>query len=482
MSSANTYEAVIGLEVHIQLQTQSKLFCGDANKFGAEPNTNISAFTLALPGTLPVINQEAVQLAIKLGLACNSTINPLNYFARKHYFYPDSPKGFQTTQDAEPIILGGELPIIVNGKTITIAIHHAHLEEDAGKSIHDLSATQSMIDLNRAGTPLVELVTMPCLHSADEAAAFVLELRRIVRWLGISDGNMEEGSIRADVNVSLRPTGTTTLGTRVEVKNVNSVRFIKKAIEFEIDRLTKMLDNGETVIQQTRSFDASNDTTFALREKEDANDYRYMPEPDLPAITITQQQIDAVAATMPELPMAKEMRYMADYSFTSNIAKQLTEDADTNEYFEALSQQCNNPKTAANWLTGPIAFYCNENNLPITAYPIRVASIAEIIKLIDNGSINYQIATTKLLPLLYNNVTANPLEICQANALIIEKNNDALAALVNEVLQTMPDKVAEYKKGKKGLMGLFTGQIMKKTKGMGDAKTINELLTQILEN
>ena len=481
MSSIPKYEVVIGLEVHIQLLTQSKLFCGDANKFGAAPNNNISAFTLALPGTLPVVNLQAIQLAIKLGLACNSTINPINYFARKHYFYPDSPKGFQTTQDTQPIILGGHVPITINGSIKNIAIHHAHLEEDAGKSIHDLNNTQSYIDLNRAGTPLIELVTMPCLHSANDAAAFVLELRRLVRWLGISDGNMDEGSIRADVNVSLRPIGTQTLGTRVEVKNVNSVRFIKKAIEYEVIRLTKILDAGETVQQQTRSFDAATDTTFALRNKEDANDYRYMPEPDLPAIVITPEQIETVKATITELPLQTELRYKTAYGLTDNIARQLTEEQETAAYFEQLLLATNNPKATANWLTGPILFYCSQANVALSKYPIPFTSIAQIIGLIDAGTINYQIATTKLLPLLYNNHKETPINLCTTHGLIIEKNNDALHAIITEVLNAMPQKVAEYKNGKKGLLSLFTGQIMKKTSGLADAKIINNLLTQMLQ-
>jgi aspartyl-tRNA(Asn)/glutamyl-tRNA(Gln) amidotransferase subunit B len=479
MSESFKYEVVIGLEVHIQLATKSKLFCADANRFGAEGNENISAFTLALPGTLPVLNKEAVQLAIKLGIACNSTINQLNYFARKHYFYPDSPKGFQTTQDEKPIIVGGSVPIEVNGAIKNIEIHHAHMEEDAGKSLHDQHDTKTYVDLNRAGTPLIELVTMPCIHSADEAAAFVLELRRMVRWLGISDGNMEEGSIRADVNVSLRLKGETKLGTRVEVKNVNSVRFIKKAIECEVERIAKKLDNGETILQETRGFDANTGITYALREKEDANDYRYMPEPDLPAIIIEAEEIEKVTQTLEELPWQKQQRYVKTFGFNNNLAKQLTEEKNINTFFEQLATKTN-AKQAANFTVGAVQTYCNENNIAIETYPITIEKIAEIITLVESKQITHQIATTKLLPALYDNADKKVLAICEELELLNKESGNDISTLISEVLNSMPDKVVEYRKGKKGLIGLFTGQVMKKTKGMGDAKMINELLLEKL--
>ncbi len=479
MSESSTYEAVIGLEVHIQLATTSKLFCADANSFGAIGNENISAFTLALPGTLPVINKQAVKLAIRLGLACNSTINKLNYFARKHYFYPDSPKGFQTTQDEKPIIIGGYIPIEVHGEVKNIDIHHAHMEEDAGKSLHDQHATKTYVDLNRAGTPLIELVTAPCIHSAEEAAAFVLELRRMVRWLGISDGNMEEGSIRADVNVSLRKKGSTILGTRVEVKNVNSIRFIKKAVECEVERIAKKLDNNETIIQETRGFDANTGITYALREKEDANDYRYMPEPDLPAILIEDVEIEEEKLHIEELPWQKQQRYIKTFGFNNNIAKQLTEEKNSNVFFEALLAKTN-PKQASNWTVGPVQFYCNENNLSIEDYPLTVDKIGELITLIEDKQITYQIATTKLLPALYEKPNISVVLVCEEMGLLNNNAENNIRELIDEMLNSMPDKVLEYKKGKKGLLGLFTGQVMKKTKGLGDAKIINEILLEKL--
>jgi aspartyl-tRNA(Asn)/glutamyl-tRNA(Gln) amidotransferase subunit B len=480
MSQPIIYEPVIGLEVHIQLLTKSKLFCADANSFSEAPNTAISEISLALPGTLPVINKEAIQLGIQLGVACNATVNTVNYFARKHYFYPDSPKAFQTTQDEAPIFTGGYLPISIGDAVKNIEIHHAHLEEDAGKSIHDMHDDYTFIDLNRAGTPLIELVTQPCLHSAEEAALFVTQLRRLVRWLGISDGNMEEGSIRADVNVSLKPKGSTTLGTRVEVKNVNSIRFIKKAIECEIERLTQMLQQGKTIVQETRGFNANDGSTYSLREKEDAHDYRYMPEPDLMPVIIEPATIHHTTNSLPELPWALEHKYVNTFGLTNGIAKQLTDDKDINNYFEALYNACGNAKAAANWITGPIQQYCNEATIAISDYPLSVQKIAEIIEIINTGKINYQIATAKLLPLLYKTPEANINELCATNELIIADNANEIETWVNEVLDNMPDKVAEYKKGKKGLLSLFTGQVMKKSKGKANANIVNEIILKKL--
>ena len=294
MAVGEKYEAVIGLEIHAQLATSSKLFCGDAASFGAEPNTHISPITMGHPGTLPKTNAKAIEYAIRIGLACGSKIAKDNYFARKNYFYPDLPKGYQVSQHTTPICEGGTISIQLPTGEKIVQLNRIHLEEDAGKSIHDISATDTLIDLNRAGTPLIEMVTEPCIHSAEEAFLFVTEVRKLVRWIGICDGNMEEGSLRCDANISIRLKGVTTLGTRVEVKNLNSIRNIKKAIEFEIDRLIEITETGGTIIQQTRSFDANNDTTFSIRDKEDANDYRYFPEPDLPPFIITDEFLNQI--------------------------------------------------------------------------------------------------------------------------------------------------------------------------------------------
>ena len=338
MTSSKQYEAVIGLEVHAQLATNSKLFCSDATTFGAPPNTQISPITMGHPGSLPKTNKKAVEFAIKMGLACGCTIVKENYFARKNYFYPDLPKGYQISQHTTPICAGGKIPIKVEGQKRYVQLNRIHLEEDAGKSIHDIDPTHTLIDLNRAGTPLIEIVTEPDLYSAEEAFAYVTEIRKLVQWLGICDGNMEEGSLRCDANVSVRLKGEKKLGTRVEVKNLNSIRNVKKAIEFETARLIEILETGGTITQQTRSFDASNDTTFAIRDKEEANDYRYFPDPDLAPFVLSESYIDAIKTGLPILPAAIEEKLMTQFQLSAYDAAQLCESLATVHYFEAAAQ------------------------------------------------------------------------------------------------------------------------------------------------
>ncbi|HEY2727791.1 MAG TPA: Asp-tRNA(Asn)/Glu-tRNA(Gln) amidotransferase subunit GatB, partial [Parafilimonas sp.] len=336
MGDAQKYEAVIGLEVHARLSTNSKLFSSDANVYGASPNGNVGVITLAHPGTLPKTNKKAIEYAVMMGIACNCTINQKNYFARKHYFYPDLPKGFQTSQHTAPICLDGFVTIHSTAGECNIKLHHIHLEEDAGKSIHDIDDEFSYIDYNRAGTPLIEIVTEPDMHSAEEAGLFVTELRKLVRWINICDGNMEEGSLRCDANVSLRLKGETKLGTKVEVKNLNSIRNVKKAIEFEIERMTAMLDSNEKIYQQTRRFDASNDTTFAIREKEEANDYRYFPEPDLPPLNLSDDYLLSIKNNLPALPQQLYKKYQADFGLSEYDAAQLTGEKEIADYFEEV--------------------------------------------------------------------------------------------------------------------------------------------------
>ena len=475
MAISDKYEAVIGLEVHAQLATNSKLFCGDRIQFGAEPNTHISPITMAYPGTLPKTNAKAIEYAVKMGIACGCEIVQTNYFARKNYFYPDLPKGYQISQHTTPICKGGQVKIKLADKERYIQLNRIHLEEDAGKSIHDIDDEYTCIDLNRAGTPLIEIVTEPDLFSADEAWQYVSEIRKMVRWLNICDGNMEEGSLRCDANVSIRLKGETKLGTKVEVKNLNSIRNIKKAIEFEIDRMIGIVENGGTIQQQTRSFDASNDTTFAMRDKEEANDYRYFPDPDLPAFVLSNQYLEGIQKNMPLLPEQLYKQFQIEYSLNNYDAAQLTEDKATADYFQLVVVYTKNYKQIANWMLGPLKQILNEQSKNFSNLDLDPKLFAELIQLVEDGKVNFSIAAAKILPLLFAS-TASPLQIAEQLQIIQVSDTNELAIWVDEVIAAMPDKVAEYQKGKKGLIGLFVGEVKKKSKGKADPKLVTQLL------
>lgn len=479
MKESPVYEVVIGLEIHAQLATKSKLFCGDGISFGAAPNTQVSAISLAHPGTLPKTNREAVALAVQLGLACNCEIEQENYFARKNYFYPDLPKGYQISQHTSPICKGGFITITTSAGTRDIQLNRIHLEEDAGKSLHDQDPQRSFIDLNRAGTPLVEIVTEPNLFSAEEAAQFVTEIRKLVRWLGVSDGNMEEGSLRCDANISLRPKGTTQLGTKVEVKNLNSIRHLKKAIDYEVSRMTTLLLEGDSIQQQTRSFDATTDTTFSLRNKEEANDYRYFPDPDLAPFTITEAYLTQVRANMPELPQQLQERFLQIEGLTPYDARQLSEDMATAGFFEATLEICYQPKAIANWILGPIKQWMNEQPTTDVSFPISPAVLADMIELVESGQLNFSVASGKLLPaIISTNKHARQLAV-EMN-LLQTNEADELTTWINQVLQRMPEKVIEYKKGKKGLIGLFVGEVKKLSAGKANPQEVTRLLEEQL--
>ncbi len=471
------FEIVIGLEVHIRLATKTKLFSSDSAEYGGIPNGHTSVLTLAHPGTLPMLNASAVRMAIKLGLACHCTINPFSYFARKHYFYPDSPKGFQTTQHTAPICIGGYLSLSTGKK---IHIHHIHLEEDAAKSLHDQEPGFTWIDYNRAGTPLMELVTEPCIESADDAAAFVSELHRLVQWIEVSDGNMEEGSLKCDVNISARKAGDTLLGTKVEIKNVNSIRNIRKAASVEAERLIGCLQSGEKIIQQTRSFDANTDTTFSLREKEEANDYRYFPEPDLPPIHLSEAYIESVRASLPELPQALIERLKEQYQLNDYDATQISLDKKAVQYFEKINLFTNQSKQAANWINGAIKQYLNDGGFEFDAFPIAPEKIADIIHLIESNTISHTAATSRLFPALISEPSADVESL--ANSLNIIQISDAneLTEWVQQAIDKMPDKVLAYQKGKKGLIGLFMGEVKKISGGKADAQITLQLLEEKL--
>ncbi len=480
MSLTDKYEAVIGLEVHTQLLTESKLFCGDNTAFGNPPNTNISPVSLAHPGTLPVMNKKAIDYAISLGLAFNCGIVRNNYFARKNYFYPDLPKGYQVSQHTTPICKNGFVTISTDGIERNILLNRIHLEEDAGKSIHDADENFTCIDLNRAGTPLLEIVSEPDMHTSEEAYAYVTEIRKTVRYLQICDGNMEEGSMRCDANVSIRLKGAKELGTKVEVKNLNSIKNVKKAIDFEIQRLIKLVENGEHVIQETRSFDATNGTTFSLRNKEEANDYRYFPEPDLAPFFISEEKIESIKQALPELSGALEKKFIEQYSLSAADAKVICDDRATASYFENIIAHTKNYKAAANWLLGPLKSYLNENSLSIEKFNGEPEIIAKLISLVDEGAVSFGVAASKIFPVLLEDPAKDPKQVAKEMNLLQERNDDTLSNWVDEVLANMPDKVSEYKKGKKNLVGLFAGEVKKLSKGKADMQAVNKLLNQKL--
>lgn len=474
------YEVVIGLEVHVQLLTKSKLFCGDSAAFGAAPNTHISPITLAHPGTLPKMNKKAIEYAVKLGLALHCEIEQQNYFARKNYFYPDLPKGYQISQHTTPICKNGIVKINVGGTERDIHLNRIHIEEDAGKSLHDVDELYTAIDLNRAGVPLLEIVSEPDLHSSDEAFAYVTELRRLVRWLEICDGNMEEGSMRCDANISIRLKGETKLGTRVEVKNLNSIRNVKRAIDVEVDRLIGITEAGEKIIQETRSYDADNNTTFALRSKEEADDYRYFADPDLTPFNITDAYLEEIKESLPALPEELEKKYKEVFQLPAYDATVICSDKMQVGFFEDIIKHTSNYKAAANWLMGPIRSYLNENNTELSSFPVAPAAIAALIQLVAEGKLNFSIASTRILNELIKNPGADPLQIATSMNLIQESDSGSVAAWVDEVISKMPEKVKEYKSGKKGLLGLFAGEVKKISKGKADMQIVNKLLAEKL--
>ena len=480
MKNNDQYQVVIGLEVHAQLLTKTKLFSSDSIAFGADANTQVSPISLAHPGTLPVMNKEVIELAVRLGLALNCRINQHTYFARKNYFYPDLPKGYQVSQHTEPVCIGGYMGIQTTGGEKKIQLNRIHIEEDAGKSIHDLEENYSSIDLNRAGTPLLEIVTEPCLHSSEEAFVFLTALRKLVRWINVCDGNMEEGSMRCDANISIRPMGETKLGTRVEVKNLNSIRNVKRAIDAEVERLIQITQNNETILQQTRSFDAEKGTTFALRSKEEADDYRYFPEPDLPPFYISDKHIESIKAAMPMLPAALQQKYKEAYGLSDYNASVICSDKDDAEYYEAIITGNTYYKAAANWMLGPLKAYCNEENISIAAFPLKAVQVAALIHFTESGKISFSIASAKILPAMIANGGGEPLTIATQMNLLQEADESTVEQWVKETLASMPDKVKAYKGGKKNLIGLFAGQVKKLSAGKAPMPLVNKILEQHL--
>jgi aspartyl-tRNA(Asn)/glutamyl-tRNA(Gln) amidotransferase subunit B len=480
LSGNNKYELVIGLEVHAQLMTNSKLFCSDSTAFGAAPNTQVSPVSLAHPGTLPRMNKKVIELAVKLGTALNCTIEKHNYFARKNYFYPDLPKGYQISQHTAPICKEGFVEIYTTEGNKKIQLNRIHIEEDAGKSIHDADENYTCIDLNRAGVPLLEIVTEPVIRSAEDAFLFLTELRSLLRWLDVCDGNMEEGSMRCDANISIRLHGDNNLGKRVEVKNLNSIRNVKKAIDIEFERLISLTENNQPIMQETRSYDADKNTTFSLRSKEDADDYRYFPEPDLPPFVVTEDYINEIKSSLPELPNQLKEKYIAAYQLSDYDARVICADKEDVLFFESVIKQTKNYKATANWLIGPLKYYCNENNISLKEFPLPHKLIAELIDLTESGKVNFNNASVKVLHSLIVGPTQTAIAAAAALNLIQESNEDAVVSWVEEVIASMPEKVKEYKSGKKGLIGLFSGEVKKRSKGKADMQIVNRLLEEKL--
>ena len=475
------YEVVIGLEVHAQLLTQTKAYSSDLNSYGSAPNTNISAITLGHPGTLPVMNKKTIDFAIRLGLACGCQIAPQQHFARKNYFYPDLPKGYQITQDTTPICTGGQILIRTeDGVQKSIGLTRIHMEEDAGKSIHDVDVYDTLVDLNRAGTPLLEIVSEPDIRSSSEAYNYLTEVRKLLRYLDICDGNMEEGSMRCDANVSVRIVGAKDFGTKVEVKNMNSIRNVQRAIEFEITRQIEALESGEALTQETRAFDALKGSTISMRTKEAANDYRYFPEPDLPPITVSSDQIAAIAKDMPALPQALFERYTKSYGLSDYDAYNITDQKGLARYYEDLISHTSNYKAAANWLMGEIKSYLNEQGVDITAFPINAVRIADLIALIDQGKVSNSVAAQKLFPALFQS-SETPLEIAERLNLIQSSDSSVIEGFIAQVIAQNTAEVERYRNGEKQLIGFFMGQLMKVSGGKADPKASNLLLRQKLE-
>jgi aspartyl-tRNA(Asn)/glutamyl-tRNA(Gln) amidotransferase subunit B len=480
---SDKYELVIGLEVHAQLSTLSKAFSSDSAAFGAEPNHHISAISLGHPGTLPRLNKRAVEYAVKMGLACNCTIGLNNSFARKNYFYADLPKGYQITQDVKPICIGGHVPVkLSDGTSKDIAIHHIHMEEDAGKSMHDNHSEDSLIDLNRAGVPLIEIVTEPDMRSAEEAAQFLTETRKLLRYLDICDGNMEEGSMRCDANISVRLKGQTTYGNRCEVKNLNSIRNVQRAIEHEFARQVGVIEAGGHIDQNTLNFNADTGETSVLRSKEEANDYRYFPEPDLTPMFLTNAYVEQVKQGMPALPNELYKKYITELALSDYDASVITADKDFALFFEELIKYTNNYKAAVHLLMGPVKSHLNESGTAIGDIAVKPENFAGLIKLVDEGKVNNTVASHKLFPALLASSGKTAEQLAQELNLLISNDGGDVTRYIHDAIAKYPDKVIEYRKGKKGVLGLFMGEIMKSSKGRIDPQKTNQLLIKELES
>ena len=475
-----TYQAVIGLEIHVQLKTKSKIFSGASTSFGNEPNTQACAVDLGLPGVLPVLNKEAVMMAIKFGLAVNAQIQNNSIFARKNYFYPDLPKGYQISQFEIPIVSKGSLKIRVGDDFKEIRITRAHLEEDAGKSIHDMFNNDSAIDLNRAGTPLIEIVSEPDMTSADEAVEYLRTIHTLVKYLDICDGNMQEGSFRCDANISLKKSTDTKLGIRAEIKNINSFKFVEQAINYEIERQSEILDSGGEVVQETRLYDPAKNQTRSMRSKEEANDCRYFPDPDLLPVYIDDQDIKSIKSTMPELPEEKRIRFMRDYSLSEYDTSVLISDKNLSSYFESVIKSKKlEPKNVANWILTDLLGLANKNRTAINELPITPDGLEQLLIFVHDGIISNKQGKAVLEKMWDTSKT--PKEIIDSEGISQESNENEINKLVDKVLENHYKSVEEYMKGKDKLFGFFIGEVMKESKGKANPKIVNKILRERLK-
>jgi len=475
-----TWETVIGLEVHVQLQTASKIFSGASTSYGAEPNTQACAVDIALPGVLPVMNQDAARMAVKLGLAIDAEINRHSVFARKNYFYPDLPKGYQISQFEIPIVGKGHLVIDIDGKEKVIGITRAHLEEDAGKSLHEDFHGMTGIDLNRAGTPLLEVVSEPDMHSAAEAVAYLKKLHTLVRYLEVCDGNMQEGSFRCDANVSIRQRGDTELGTRTELKNINSFRFVERAIEFEIERHIEIIEEGGMIVQETRLYDPDRDETRSMRTKEDAHDYRYFPDPDLPPLEVTEEFIAEIKDSLPELPDVKRERFVDQYKLSADDATQLTSDRELADYFEAAVSAANgDAKTIANWITGELFSHLNKSEIELDASPVTSDMLGSLVQRINDDTISGKIAKDVFQAMWDGEGHVD--KIIESRGLKQITDVSAIEDMIDEIIVTHPEQVQQFRDGQQNLIGFFVGQVMKASQGKANPKAVNKILRDKLE-
>lgn len=486
MPTLSDYEVVIGLEVHVQLQTESKIFAGDTNQFSTVPNTNISVITLGHPGTLPKLNKKVVEYAIKMGLACGCRINQETIFARKNYFYPDLPKGYQISQDKAPICEGGEVVFTLkDGQQAVMPLTRIHMEEDAGKSSHPDVGTDSWVDYNRAGTPLIEIVTDPVVCKPEEAGGFAYgyfqEIRRLVQYLEICDGKMEQGSLRCDANVSIMPKGSKVFGQRTEIKNLNSVRNVQRAIMLEVERQFGLVDSGEKILRQTLNFDAQKGKITAMRSKEEMNDYRYFPDPDLAPVIISDEWLQKVKDNMPALPQAIKNKLMTEYGLSMYDADLIAEEKAVYQYFEQVTNTSIHYKLIANWLIGEVKAYLNQHSLTIEDFALKPTGLAQLIELINEDKLSHTIAAQQLFPAMLQHPKKTALEIAEQQGLLANQNEGELSQVIQEVIIAFPKEAQAYKNGKKKLRGMFMGQIMKKTGGKADPKLTNQLLEKLLK-
>ena len=475
------FQPIIGIEIHAQLKTRSKAYCADKNEYGHLPNTLTSPISLAHPGTLPKFNKEVINHAIKLGIACNCILTKKMHFDRKNYFYADLPKGYQITQDKTPICTKGEVKIRLKDQSEKqIELTRIHMEEDSGKSIHDLDPLNTLIDLNRAGVPLLEIVTEPVLRSSEEAYQYVTEIRKLLRYLDICDGNMEEGSMRCDVNISIMKKGSNTFGQRVEIKNLNSIRNVQKSIDYEIVRHAKLITNNEKVGVETRTFDAPSGTTIAMRKKEAAHDYRYFPEPDLNPLKIEEDYIKSIQDAMPPLPNELFEKFTKQYKLSTYDALVIIEQKEIAIFFESILKYTNNFKSAANWVMGNIKSFLNQQAIGIDSFEVSAEKIAQLINLIDNNEISHSLASQKVFPEMIKSPQLDPKKIAEKNNWINQQNEDGITSIILDIFKSNPSETERFKNGEKKLTGFFMGQIMKATKGTADPKTTGKLLQQLI--